>query len=125
MPSCGRRQDIARAINISAPLIDLARQRAADARLDARFIVGSADRPPLPDASFDTVLVSELLEHLPQWQSCVDEAVRLLRPGGVLYVSTTNVLCPVQQEFTLPLYSWYSRAIKRRGERMSVTTHGH
>lgn len=115
----------AQGIDISAPLIELARQRAGEAGLEARFAVGSADRLPLPDASVDIVLVSELLEHLPQWQPCVDEALRILRPGGVIYLSTTSVLCPVQQEFTLPLYSWYPAAIKRRCERMSVTTHGH
>jgi SAM-dependent methyltransferase len=67
--------------------------------------------------------VSELLEHLPQWQPCVDEALRVLRPGGVIYLSTTNRLCPKQQEFTLPLYSWYPASLKRRCERMAVTTH--
>jgi len=114
----------AQGIDISAPLIDLAQQRAAEGGLDARFTVGSADRLPLPDASVDIVLVSELLEHLAQWQPCVDEALRILRPGGVIYLSTTNRLCPVQQEFTLPGYSWYPSPIKRRCEKMAVTTHG-
>jgi len=115
----------AQGVDISAPLIDLARQRAGDAGVEARFSVGSADRLPLADASVDIVLVSELLEHLPAWQPCVDEALRILRPGGVIYLSTTSRLCPVQQEFTLPGYSWYPPAIKRRCEKMSVTTHGH
>jgi 2-polyprenyl-6-hydroxyphenyl methylase/3-demethylubiquinone-9 3-methyltransferase len=114
----------AQGIDISAPLIDLARQRAQDAGLSARFSVGSAGQLPLPDASVDIVLVSELLEHLVEWQPCVDEAVRILRPGGVLYMSTTNRLCPVQQEFDLPLYSWYPRAVKKRCEKLAVTTHG-
>lgn len=114
----------AQGVDISAPLIDLARQRARDAELSARFAVGSAGQLPLPDASVDVVLVSELLEHLNEWQPCVDEAVRVLRPGGVLYMSTTNRLCPVQQEFDLPLYSWYPGFVKRRCERMAVTTHG-
>lgn len=114
----------AQGIDISTPLIDLARQRAVEGQLDARFSVGSADRLPLPDASVDVVLVSELLEHLAQWQPCVDEALRILRPGGVIYLSTTNRLCPVQQEFTLPGYSWYPAPIKRRCEKMAVTTHG-
>lgn len=115
----------ARGVDISAPLIELARQRAGEAGLSAHFEVGSAGRLPLADASVDIVLVSELLEHLTEWQPCVDEAVRVLRPGGVLYMSTTNRLCPVQQEFDLPLYSWYPSFIKKRCEKLSVTTHGH
>lgn len=113
-------------IDISAPLIEVARQRAAEAGAnDARFQVGSATSLELPDASADVVLVSELLEHLPDWQSCVDEATRVLRPGGVIYLSTTNRLCPVQHEFKLPAYSWYPSRLKRYCEKLSTTTHPH
>jgi 2-polyprenyl-3-methyl-5-hydroxy-6-metoxy-1,4-benzoquinol methylase len=54
----------------------------------------------------DVCLLPELLEHVADWQSCLNEAARVLRPGGLLYLSTTNVLCPRQQEFNLPLYSF-------------------
>ena len=64
----------------------------------------------------------ELLEHVADWQSCLNEAARVLRPGGLLYLSTTNVLCPRQQEFNLPLYSWYPAPLKRYCERLAVTT---
>src|SRR5262249_23950759 len=47
---------------------------------------------------------------------------RVLRPGGVMYLSTTNSLCPVQAEYDVPLYSWYPQALKRRYERLAVTT---
>ena len=113
------------AIDISAPLIDIARERAAKAGSSARFFVGAAGTLPVPDASVDIALVSELLEHLPEWESCLNEAVRVLRPGGVVYLSTTNRLCPKQQEFSLPAYSWYPRALKKHCERLAVTTHGH
>lgn len=112
-------------VDVSAPLIELAAQRALELRLAAEFRVGSAEALPFADRSLDVVLLSELLEHVPKWEPCVDEAVRVLRPGGVLYISTTNRLCPVQQEFALPGYSWYPASIKRRCERLAVTTHGH
>lgn len=70
----------------------------------------------------DVCLLPELLEHVEDWQSCLREAARVLKPGGVLYLSTTNVLCPKQQEFNLPLYSWYPRFLKRRYERLAITT---
>ncbi|MGH7091083.1 MAG: hypothetical protein ACREFQ_19470, partial [Stellaceae bacterium] len=53
---------------------------------------------------------------------CIDEVLRVLRPGGILFLSTTNVLCPIQAEFNLPLYSWYPAAVKRRYERLAATT---
>jgi ubiquinone/menaquinone biosynthesis C-methylase UbiE len=110
-------------IDISQPLVELARKRASAKGLDIRFNVGSALALPYPSNSFDVCLVPQLLEHVPDWQKCLDEAARVLRPGGVLYLTTTNALCPVQNEFTLPLYSWYPGFVKRRCERLAVTTH--
>ena len=54
--------------------------------------------------------------------NCVREAARVLKRGGVLYLSTTNVLCPVQEEFELPLYSGTRRPFKRRYQRLALTT---
>ena len=115
----------AQGVDISAPLIEIARKRAANSGFATTFLVGSATELPLGDSSCDVVLVSELLEHLHNWKACVDEALRVLRPGGVVYFSTTNRLCPVQQEFKLPLYSWYPRSVKERCEVLAVTTHRH
>jgi SAM-dependent methyltransferase len=39
---------------------------------------------PEPDASFDVVLCTEVLEHLPDPVRAIEELVRLLRPGGNL-----------------------------------------
>ncbi len=109
-------------LDISAPLVDLARDRAAKQGYSILFDVGSATAIPWADASFDVCLAPELLEHVADWQGCLDEFTRILRPGGVLYLSTTNVLCPKQEEFRLPVYSWYPGFLKRRFERLARTT---
>lgn len=109
-------------LDVNEPLIGLARKRAKEARLDIQFDVGSATALPWADQSMDVCLLPELLEHVADWQSCLTEAARILRPGGSLYLSTTNVLCPKQQEFNLPLYSWYPAPLKRYCERLAVTT---
>ena len=41
---------------------------------------------PLRDASVDAVLGCHVLHLIPDWQTTVDEACRVLRPGGVLLV---------------------------------------
>ena len=108
-------------IDINAPLIELARRRAAMQALPARFDVGSATQLPQQDASIDICLLPELLEHVVDWPACVAEAVRVLRSGGLLYINTSSKLCPKQQEFNLPLYSWYPQWLKRHFERRAVT----
>ena len=42
---------------------------------------------PEPDASFDAVLCTEVLEHLPDPVRALDEMARLLRPGGMLILT--------------------------------------
>jgi len=70
----------------------------------------------------DVYVVPELLEHVVDWEGVLNEAARILRPNGVLFLSTTNALCPVQNEFNLPLYAWYPAFMKRHYERLAVTT---
>jgi 2-polyprenyl-6-hydroxyphenyl methylase/3-demethylubiquinone-9 3-methyltransferase len=109
-------------LDVNHPLLDLARKRASDRGYTIDFRLGSATSLPLPDSSVDVCLAVELLEHVADWISCINEFTRILRPEGVLFLSTTNKLCPVQHEFTLPLYSWYPGAAKRYCERLAVTT---
>ena len=54
---------------------------------------------PLPDGCADVVIMSELIEHLVDTDSAVDEIRRVLRPGGVLLLSTPN------------LAAWFNRVL--------------
>jgi ubiquinone/menaquinone biosynthesis C-methylase UbiE len=42
---------------------------------------------PEPDGSFDAILCSEVLEHIPQPSAALDEFQRLLKPGDVLILT--------------------------------------
>jgi 2-polyprenyl-6-hydroxyphenyl methylase/3-demethylubiquinone-9 3-methyltransferase len=109
-------------LDVNAPLLQLARERAEAAGYMIDFVVGSAVSLPWPDEYVDVCLAAELLEHVADWQGCLNEFSRIVRPGGVLFLSTTNVLCPIQQEFNLPFYSWYPRNLKRYCEKLAKTT---
>jgi SAM-dependent methyltransferase len=49
--------------------------------------VGNALSLPFPDASFDKVICSEVLEHIPDYEQAVAEIDRILKPGGTLAIS--------------------------------------
>lgn len=46
---------------------------------------------PFEDASFDVVVLQEVIEHLPCHLSIVSELSRVLKPGGTLLLSTPNL----------------------------------
>ena len=109
-------------LDVNQPLLELARRRAEEQGRLIDFQLGSATELPWADESMDICLLLELLEHVADWQPCLSECARVLRPGGILLLTTTNSLCPSQQEFNLPLYSWYPKPLKRYFERIAVTT---
>ena len=57
-------------------------------------VVGDARRLPIREAVFDMVLCTEMLEHVPEPHVAIDEMRRVLKPGGVL-VLTTRFLFPI------------------------------
>ena len=66
------------------------RQAACNNQSRVKFVCGDATDLPFPDSSFDTVTMFDLLEHVPDHQKAVTEALRVLRPKGYLLISTPN-----------------------------------
>jgi|SRR5665213_2420201 len=56
--------------------------------VDAR--VGSAEAIPVENSCMDVVVSFETIEHVPRPDIFLDECRRVLRPGGVLIISTPN-----------------------------------
>jgi 2-polyprenyl-6-hydroxyphenyl methylase/3-demethylubiquinone-9 3-methyltransferase len=110
-------------LDVNEPLLKLARERASEAGYGIDYRVGSAVDIPWADSSMDVCLVLELIEHVADWETCLHQCIRILKPGGILFLTTTNKLCPFQEEFNLPLYSWYPARLKRFFERIATTTH--
>lgn len=50
---------------------------------------------PAPDASFDAILCSEVLDHVPEPTHALDEFARLLKPGGVVITAPFGSIVPM------------------------------
>ena len=46
------------------------------------------DQLPFPEGKFDLVTCTEVFEHLENYRHALREAARVLKPGGLLVVST-------------------------------------
>lgn len=57
-----------------------------------QFVCSTALAAPFPSASFDFITAFELIEHLDDPDALLQEAHRLLAPGGIFLVSTPNRL---------------------------------
>src|SRR5260370_594608 len=78
----------------------LTRARKAGLRL-VRAELGTG--LPVKSGSVDVVIMSEVIEHLVDTDSAIEEAHRVLKPGGSLLLSTPN------------LAAWYNRGLLALG----------
>lgn len=59
----------------------------AKGSLHANAVQGDALHLPFPDGSFDRVICSEVLEHIPDDVAAMRELARVLRPGGTMAIT--------------------------------------
>ena len=73
--------------------IDFALNFLRLAPIDARMRLVQADATALPfaDSSFDGVICSETIEHIPHDNKVIKEIARVLRPRGVFVVTVPNL----------------------------------
>jgi 2-polyprenyl-3-methyl-5-hydroxy-6-metoxy-1,4-benzoquinol methylase len=70
-------------LELSPWIVDFARQT-----FDVPMLVGRVEEQPLPPASFDVLVLNDVLEHLPDPVGTLRRCVDLLRPEGLLLIQT-------------------------------------
>jgi 2-polyprenyl-3-methyl-5-hydroxy-6-metoxy-1,4-benzoquinol methylase len=71
-------------IEINRTLVDFARESYPA----CRFVAGAVEEAPLEPASFDGLYCSEVIEHVPDNERFAAALARLLRSGGMLFLTT-------------------------------------
>ena len=77
---------------------------------------GDALRLPFPDDSIDRVVCSEVLEHIHDYRGAIRELVRVLKPGGLLFIheiNTRNVLFRFYMGYVFPSLNCIDEGIER------------
>jgi SAM-dependent methyltransferase len=95
--------------------------RAAALELAARHSVevdirlASIETVDLEREAYDVVIAASVFEHVRNYGLGLANIYQALRPGGVLYVSSTNKFSPRSGEFPdFPLYGWFPYSVRRR-----------
>jgi ubiquinone/menaquinone biosynthesis C-methylase UbiE len=75
------------------------------------FVRGDGEHLPFRDAQFDVVVMSEVIEHLMRPELAVWEIARVLKPSGVLVLTTNNASeMPLRSPLSDP-FSWLEKAL--------------
>ncbi|MFD4367361.1 class I SAM-dependent methyltransferase [Rhodococcus sp. NPDC058521] len=80
-------QNVEELADVEKMFIAMAEVGEAPVGASAKVQVGDALNLPYEDASFDVVLISEVLEHVPEDVRAISELTRILKPGGVAAVT--------------------------------------
>ncbi|QLE51084.1 glycosyltransferase [Nostoc sp. C057] len=78
-------------VDINSEVIEYATKEYSTHK-NIRFMVGSCDSIPLPDNSVDVVTSFETIEHHDKHEEMMQEIKRVLKPGGLLIISSPNRL---------------------------------
>ena len=56
------------------------------------FAAATGEQLPFADATFDLVVMDQVIEHVANQHEVLEESLRVLKPGGALYVACPNYL---------------------------------
>lgn len=106
---------VAHGLDLSEGNLRGAQLRGRAWELPITLTLGSAGALPYPDGVFDVVTLGDVLEHVPQPERTLSQIARVLRPGGLLWLSTPTRFA-IANLWRDPHYRYFGvAALPRRG----------
>ena len=109
----------AHGLDVDAPRVHEGHRRGVE-----NLLLGAAESLPYADASFDVIVLNEVIEHVRNDLTTLREACRVLRPGGTVIVYAPNRLFPFETHGVylgkryifgnIPLINWLPDVLRRR-----------
>lgn len=94
---------------------------------DGLVVVGNAESLPVESSSQDLVVCNSILEHVLHPDRVIAEVSRVLRPGGVCVLTTTNRWHPTTGEINIPLFPYLPGVVRdvlwQRSGRAHISPH--
>jgi SAM-dependent methyltransferase len=107
-----------RGLEISPQLVEYGLQFGREHGVEADIELGNIEDADMGTAQYDVVIAWSVLEHVEHWESALGKIADALRPGGVLYVLSTNKFALKSHEYNMPLYGWLPDRWRYRLRRM-------
>ncbi len=106
------------AVDAAGQMLALARRNVADAHLSSRIELRQVDakQMDLADGMFDAVISNSIIHHIPRPLECLREAVRVTRPGGMLFFR--DLLRPANEQQLKDLVATYSGTENAHAQQM-------
>lgn len=90
------------AIDLDEKMIKRAKKRV----IDAQFEIGDASKLRFKDKSFDAIVDFGIIHHIPNWEDCLKELYRVLKPEGEVILEDLSM-----ETFTSNFFGKFLRLI--------------
>lgn len=106
---CKRNSISCKGLEISPQLVNYARKFGRAHGIEPDIELGNIEDTDLGEEQYDVVVATSVFEHVEQWERGIDAIYRALKPGGVMYFSSTSKFSFRSGEYRFPLYGWLPR----------------
>lgn len=95
-------------LDISSEVIEIAKKIFKQNNHNANFVIGDVENINFKDNSYDVVFSIGLMEHFKKIEKSIQEQLRVLRPGGTLFL----YVVPKYKENIQSDYNWVNEILK-------------